>query len=131
MAVGRAALIVSATLTAPTFFIDSAPLESNGPPTEAERNQNWAYTDLGVAGLRIYRGRCSACHGRFGEGSPVAPGLQDYQQRWDSAMQVRFHAFAADFSHFDPKASGRGGDLNFNSVELMGRYLREARRNPG
>ncbi|MEM7422578.1 MAG: cytochrome c [Pseudomonadota bacterium] len=117
MAVIRSALLVSATLTAPTAFM-VPPLDS-GPVRQEVLERRTAlaqYSMSALAGKSRYEATCAVCHGKSGDGTSFAPSLLPLVVGWQSGAAERFHGEVAGIPH---------KPVGFNDVEMIARYLRE------
>ena len=91
-----------------------------------------AMSEPAMAGMIEFGGSCAECHGRFAQGTDKGPGLLHRSYAKNFRNSERFHSAVGSriAAHQDiiGMASGSGA-VDFNSLELMGKFLREARRN--
>jgi mono/diheme cytochrome c family protein len=125
MGIVRAALVVSATIAAPTMMLQP-PLKS-GP---GGGDQNYAVlrlSPLAIAGHALYRQYCSTCHGEKASGTERGPSLQDGDVATGKFERMTFHLVVRQGRHAPEGKFGSmpAFDLSFNEIEMIGRYLRE------
>lgn len=83
------------------------------------------------AGYNAYAANCAVCHGPLGEGVGPAPPLTDQNtaRRFYDRRELHRALAQAIAAHEQALPGGRAdGVLDFNEVELMGRFLREFAR---
>lgn len=78
------------------------------------------------AGYSPYKSACASCHGFGGEGTDKGPPLRSAGIAGDFRQRPAFHR-AVDRGVAAHQAL-LGNTANFNQIELMGKFLREARR---
>ena len=80
--------------------------------------------------MMTFGNRCASCHGVGAQGTSVAPGLLDREYATDFRNAPAFHSAVgrpvpAHMEFIDRQKTGR---IRFNDLELMAKFLREARR---
>ena len=86
-------------------------------------------SDSAVAGLTAFGQNCAGCHGELATGGS-GPALTGRSYAIDFRDSPRFHAaFSVEIpAHRDVIRAAKGeGRLSFNELELMSKFLREAR----
>lgn len=117
-------------LFASHYVLDS-PLSG---PTQAEPFsyvRERSLSDPAMAGLIRFGNHCAACHGTSAEGTDRAPGLLDRTFAEDFRDSELFHSAlgrAIPAHRSMMQALSEPGSLDFNMIEKMGKFLREARR---
>ena len=123
-------LTIALTIGAPVYFF--APPLSTGkiewtPAQRAALN----FSEPAVAGMTAFGQNCAGCHGELADGSAGAPALTNRSYAVDFRDAAAFHTdFSQDIpAHRDVIAATRNtGRLGFNELELMSKFLREARQ---
>ncbi len=129
--IGRlaAAAAVSATV-APAAFLPP-PLFSEAPDKPYITVEKRFITQVGLGGLRLYTENCALCHGLGGKGSDYGPALTKRVYWRDRLPRRKFHAVLGETHHAALQGSADGrkiGDIGFNDVELIARYVHEVQR---
>lgn len=129
MAGVRAAILVSATITAPTLVFEPH-LSSTANPAAIEKHEKKRLSQMAQAGLGVFQDNCEGCHGAKAVGTPLGPSLWQKKFQHGHRVQKEFHLALTDGGD---QAGGmhRGlpaSELSFNEVEQVARYVREVRR---
>ena len=116
--VGLGVVIALAVFAVP--FLDP---DSHKPPPGYQGLRFLSQT--AQAGYSPYAARCAECHGYGGEGTEAGPALNTAELAGDFRDRPAFHRAVQRgvAAHQDLLGSGP----NFNQVELMAKFLREAR----
>lgn len=83
------------------------------------------------AGYNAYAAHCAGCHGILGEGTDTAPSLSDSAtaRRFYDRRELHRALAEAIAAHESALPGGRAdGTLDFNEVEMLGKFLREFAR---
>lgn len=137
----RTAMIMTGSLSAPVAIVGLAPmilpqhLATDTPDIELAqieaKHERLQFSQLGIAGLRLFQEKCSGCHGTHGVGSSRGPALIDKSYFRASFSKQAFH-YAVKHGVRQQKWSF--GDmpafpnLKFNQIERLERYLREVQK---
>lgn len=125
------AVILLAALTAIPLWYFTPPLsveKINWRPGEKEAR---FFTDPGKAGMTAFGQNCAGCHGLLADGGQSAPPLLNRSYAIDFRDSPKFHS---EISRQIPAhndvflAAQNKGRLKFNELELMAKFLREARQ---
>ena len=91
-----------------------------------------ALSEPAIAGMLNFGDHCSDCHGTSAEGSRKAPSLLDRSYAVNFRDSRLFHEEVARdipaHKHLI-QAGEEDSPIDFNSVEMMSKFLREMRRN--
>lgn len=111
-------------------YIFSPPLKTL-PPAELQRYAASQFlSEPAQAGQEAFTDRCSSCHGFDGSGTDTAPSLLDRAYAADFRDVDAFHRSVARNipAHDALLGASRGdGELDFNKLEFLAKYLREMR----
>ncbi|MEM6620631.1 MAG: hypothetical protein AAF674_00255 [Pseudomonadota bacterium] len=138
MIVGASAtLCVSLVVIASMFTsrpLDVSDVRLSMQERDLEHARVMQFSQLAIGGMLRFGDYCSACHGTYGEGTDTAPSLVDKTYAVDFRERELFHT---ELARSIPahrailrarRGDGQGGELGFNGVEMMAKYLREIRR---
>lgn len=124
VAVTVAMVLLPVWLLAPPLFVPDT-------RTDGELLANWNFSDPGRAGMLTFSARCADCHGVRGQGTESGPSLLNRSYSADFREAPAFHnAVRAPIqAHQDfIRIVGGANETDFNDLELLGKFLREARR---
>lgn len=126
-----AVLLQTAAILWGTLMVLDGPFAT----VEDEINPNYVrarkFTELATAGRMQFMDMCAGCHGVAAQGTGDAPALIDRPYSVDFRNAERFHSELSQSipAHDQILAARDGqGDLDFNALERMSKYLRELRR---
>ncbi|MEM9059495.1 MAG: cytochrome c [Pseudomonadota bacterium] len=137
MAELRTALVTTASLAAPAIVLAPVlllerPFDTDGPSIEMERHhERQRYSQLAIAGMRLYRSSCMDCHGEKAVGTQRGPSLVKQIYHRASFSKRAFHEAVTQGA---PQQNWRMGDMpgfskfSFNQLEQLERYIRELQR---
>ena len=126
-----AAILVLAALFTMPYLPLTPPLKVGEPPPGSRPAARAQLTETAEAGRRVFAGTCARCHGERGEGGSATALSRMALARDFMRVRDLHEAVAEDIrGHAGLVRSLGDGDATerFNTVELMGRYLREIRR---
>ena len=137
----RTALIMTGSLSAPVAIVGLSPmilpqhLSTDAPIAEIaavmEKHERLQFSQLGIAGLRLFRDNCASCHGDHAKGTSRGPALVRKAYHRESFGKQAFH-YAVKHGARQQKWSM--GDmpgfpkLSFNQIEKLERYVRELQK---
>ena len=108
------------------------PLRTEGPVAAVEQSyENKQFTQLAIAGMRLYRSMCVECHGADAKGTGDGPNLLRAQYHAKRFGKTAFHAAVKGGVPQQKWAMGDMPgfpDLDFNQIEQVERYVRELQR---
>ena len=126
------ALAVGSLFSAQTMLSSPFAVAPSAKPTNYIRQR--ALSEPAIAGMRRFGDNCSECHGTQAEGTERGPELlsRSYSKNFKDSeafhsaigKQIPAHRQFIPGADDDPEAS-----VDFNTLEKMGKFLREARRN--
>lgn len=127
---GIVLVLMGGLLVAANNVLES-PLSSpeGSEPVTYVREQS--FSNPGVAGMRRFGNSCSGCHGERGGGTDKGPSLLNKNYARNFRNSEAFHSAVgqAIAAHSNLLAQADQEDKErFNNLELMGKFLREARR---
>lgn len=129
MSAARIGITLAAALAAPTLV--ATPHLASSPETAVPRqHEARKFSQLAVAGMRLYVSHCEDCHGRNGVGTEKGPSLHYEIYHAPNLGQVAFHTAV---KHGVQESRWEYGDmpksnLSFNEIEQVARYVRDVQR---
>ena len=124
-------IIIAAILIAANLVL-TPPMQTEPLEGEAKYVRARQFSEPAMAGMRSFAEHCADCHGPDADGSGTAPALINRPYAVDFRNSKQFHSEVSRQipAHGAVIAATRGaGDLDFNALERMSKYLRELRRN--
>lgn len=125
-------LLQTAAILVATNLVLAPPLEVTPIEGEAQYVRARKFSEPAMAGMRSFAEHCADCHGQNADGNGTAPALINRPYAVDFRNSKEFHSEVSRQipAHGEVIAATRGaGELDFNALERMSKYLRELRRN--
>lgn len=122
----RAAVLLSAAITAPTLVFEPHLSTAANPETLLEHELK-QLSQLARAGSTLFESNCQGCHGQKAVGTPLGPSLWQKKFLRGNRAQKDFHLALTDGG--DQMGGMHRGlpasKLSFDEIELVARFVRE------
>ena len=124
-------LMQTALILVAINWVLEPPLETPPPPNEVSYAAQRRLSDPAIAGAERFGNMCAECHGAEAQGTDIAPSLLSRPYARDFRNSRLFHdrTTSGIAAHAElVRSIGGNGELDFNTLEKMSKFLREMRR---
>lgn len=124
-------LIQTAAILGAAKMVLDPPLSSPETAEPFNYASSRVFSEPAVAGMVRFGNSCAECHGAKAEGTDRGPGLLDRSYTATFRESEAFHgAVGREIAAHRELLAMPGADpaTHFNSLEMMGKFLREARK---